>query len=43
MDYCVLVRSIKVDCSVFPAPRAHGGLKNFGYSHPNIIVIKMEK
>jgi len=34
----LIEEGIKVDCSVFPAPRAHGGLKNFGYSHPNIIV-----
>lgn len=28
---------IEIDCSVFPADRAHGGLSSYGYSGPSII------
>jgi polysaccharide deacetylase family protein (PEP-CTERM system associated) len=28
---------IKVDCSIFPAPRAHGGLESYGRAVPRVI------
>jgi polysaccharide deacetylase family protein (PEP-CTERM system associated) len=28
---------IEIDCSVFPASRAHGGLPSYGYSKPSIL------
>ena len=28
---------IEIDCSVFPARRAHGGLKNYGSAKPNLL------
>ncbi len=35
----ILVESgIEVDCSIFPAPRAHGGFQNFPFSKPSIII-----
>tara|TARA_Y100000590_G_scaffold442296_1_gene570250 strand:+ start:15093 stop:15941 length:849 start_codon:yes stop_codon:yes gene_type:complete len=30
---------IEIDCSVFPAKRAHGGLPQYGYSKPSLINI----
>ena len=32
-------QGIKIDCSVFPAKRAHGGLPRYRYSSPSIINI----
>lgn len=34
---------ITIDCSVFPASRAHGGFKEFGYAKPSYIDISGEK
>ena len=34
---------IEIDCSVFPAPRIHGGLPNFSPAQPTIIDIKGHK
>jgi len=28
---------ISIDCSVFPAPRAHGGYNSYGYAGPSVI------
>ncbi len=30
---------IEIDCSIFPAKRAHGGFENYGYAEPSIIDI----
>jgi len=30
---------IEIDCSIFPAKRAHGGFEEYGYAKPNIIEI----
>jgi len=30
---------IEIDCSIFPAKRAHGGFETYGYAKPNIIEI----
>jgi polysaccharide deacetylase family protein (PEP-CTERM system associated) len=35
----LLRQGIDVDCSIFPAKRAHGGFKKFGYSQPCIIKV----
>jgi len=34
---------IEIDCSVFPAQRAHGGFKEFGYAEPAYIDINGQK
>ncbi len=34
---CLVENGIEVDCSVFPAPRAHGGFPEFGKDEPVLI------
>ena len=33
----LLINGIEIDCSVFPAKRAHGGFEEFGYAEPAYI------
>ena len=33
----LIEQGIEIDCSVFPAKRAHGGFESYGYSKPSII------
>jgi len=35
----LLNNGIEIDCSVFPAKRAHGGFKTYGYAKPSLIEI----
>jgi len=39
----LLQHGIKVDCSVFPAQRAHGGFEKFGSAKPSIIEVAGEQ
>lgn len=31
-------QGIKIDCSIFPAKRSHGGLESYGHAKPSIII-----
>ena len=33
----LIKNGIEIDCSIFPAKRAHGGFSNYGYAKPSII------
>ena len=35
----LLSQGIEIDCSIFPAKRAHGGFRNYGHAKPNLIDI----
>ena len=33
----MIKNGIEIDCSIFPARRAHGGFSNYGYAEPSIV------
>jgi len=39
----LIKNGIEIDCSVFPAKRAHGGFEEFGYAEPAYVEISGEK
>ncbi len=39
----LIKNGIEIDCSVFPAKRAHGGFEEFGYSEPSYIEVNGSK
>ncbi len=36
----LISNGIEIDCSIFPAKRAHGGFEKYGYAKPSLIKIK---
>ena len=36
----LISNGIEIDCSIFPAKRAHGGFEEYGYAQPSIIQIQ---